>query len=341
MTWLRVRRLLAWPAIAAIGAVAAALWFLIAVRPEHGIPGVLQIVAPHLALAALALVPLTLLDRRRAGAIAVAALVVAVGVRFGDDWLSLPPATPAPGSAHLQALTWNLEAEARPAADTVAMLRLVPADVVALQELGPGTAAAIEADATLTARYPYRALVPRGADLLGLGILSRFPIADPTFGVDPALQEATVDLGGGRSLTVLNAHTIHVGVDRAGRRGPPIGLDTAERDADLTVIRDRVEARIAAGRSVVLLGDLNLAASEPAFDRFITGLSEVHRAVGEGPGWTWRPVQLELLGSGLLRIDHVIVSPDIEPLGIAGRCPEIGDHCLVEAGLSIPPGAAG
>ena len=77
MTWLHVRRLLAWPAIAAIGAVAAALWFLIAFRPEHGIPGVLQIVAPHLALAALALVPLTLLDRRRAGAIAVAALAPA------------------------------------------------------------------------------------------------------------------------------------------------------------------------------------------------------------------------------------------------------------------------
>ena len=340
MTWLHVRRLLAWPAIAAIGAVAAALWFLIAFRPEHGIPGVLQIVAPHLALAALALVPLTLLDRRRAGAIAVAALVVAVGVRFGDDWLSLPATAPA-GSTHLQVLTWNLEAEARPAGDTVAMLRLVPADVVGLQELGPGTADAIEADPTLTARYPYRVLVPRGADLLGLGILSRFPIADPTFGVDPALQEATVDLGAGRSLTVLNAHTIHVGVDRAGRRGPPIGLDTAERDADLAVIRDRVEARIAAGGSVVLLGDLNLAASEPAFDRFIAGLTEVHRAVGEGPGWTWRPVQLELLGSGLLRIDHVIVSPDLTPLGIAGRCPDIGDHCLVEAGLAIPARSGG
>jgi hypothetical protein len=84
-----------------------------------------------------------------------------------------------------------------------------------------------------------------------------------------------------------------------------------------------------------MLGDLNTAASEPAFDRFVEGLRDVHREVGFGPGWTWRPIRLEFLGFGLVRIDHVVVSADIVPTSIDVTCPPVGDHCLVRAGLAL------
>ncbi len=65
------------------------------------------------------------------------------------------------------------------------------------------------------------------------------------------------------------------------------------------------------------------------------GLRDVHAQVGFGTGWTWRPIRLEFLGLGVLRIDHVIVSPDITPIAIDERCPAVGDHCLVQAELRL------
>jgi hypothetical protein len=39
---------------------------------------------------------------------------------------------------------------------------------------------------------------------------------------------------------------------------------------------------------------------------------------------------------GFLRIDHVVVSAQIAPLGIDIACPPVGDHCLVRARLAVP-----
>ena len=103
-------------------------------------------------------------------------------------------------------------------------------------------------------------------------------------------------------------------------------------------IRDAFDVRAASGTPVLLLGDLNTAASEPAFGRLVRGLRDVHAEVGLGTGWTWRPIRLEFLGLGLLRIDHVIVSPDVTPLAIGETCPAIGDHCLVHATVAVADG---
>ncbi len=112
----------------------------------------------------------------------------------------------------------------------------------------------------------------------------------------------------------------------------------AQRNADLVAIRGRIDARAAGGLPVLLLGDLNTASSEPAFDRFVAGLRDVHAEVGEGTGWTWRPLGFEFLGLGLIRIDHVVVTPGSVPTGAGIACPTVGDHCLVRAELAIPGG---
>jgi endonuclease/exonuclease/phosphatase (EEP) superfamily protein YafD len=321
-------------ALAGVFVIAALEWGLLLIRPEHGPLAVLQVLAPHLALAGLALVPFSLLEVRPASIVTGVVLAVVVGLRFGGDWVS--GGAPSPGAARgLEVITWNLEVGATSAAASVEFLRAHDADIVALQELQPEAAAAIEADPALVSRYPYRALNPR-RDVLGLGILSRVPIIDATFELDPAVQEARLDLGGGRTIALINAHPMHAEMQLLANL--PIGLDSTIRNADLELIRGRIDVLVERGLPVVLLGDLNTASSEPAFERFVDGLRDVHAEVGFGTGWTWRPSRLEFLGLGLVRIDHVIVSPEITPLSIGGACPPVGDHCLVNARVAIPDG---
>jgi vancomycin resistance protein VanJ len=332
----RARRATARIALAGIVVIAAAEWLLLLLRPEAGLAGALQVVAPHLALIGLVLVPFSFVAGRRAFLAMPAALllVVGIGLRFGSEWVSLPRAGSSPDAMQLHVVTWNLEVGSRPGVDTAEMIGRSPADIVAVQELRPNAAAAIDADPAIVARYPYRILVPRD-DVGGMGLLSRLPLTRPTFQLDPIIQSARMDLGGGRRLAIVNVHPFHAELERAGSVGLPVGLDPARRNADLQDIRSRIEASIQAGTSVILLGDLNTATSEPAFDRFVQGLRDVHREVGNGPGWTWRPIRLEFLGFGLVGIDHVVVSPDITPTSVVVTCPVAGDHCLVDAGVAI------
>jgi vancomycin resistance protein VanJ len=320
-------------ATASVATIALVEWALAILRPEGGPLGVLQIVAPHMALVGLVFVPLALLGRRRGGVVATVALVAVSTIRFGGMWFSAPPAGPAAGALRIDVATWNLEVESRPGAATTAFLEATTADIVGLQELQPDAAAAIDADPVLRTRFPYRELHPRD-DVVGLGLLSRYPISNATFGLGPAIQEATLDLGSGRTVAVLNVHPLHADIATLGGTRLPIGLDVDQRNADLVAIRARVDTRIAAGRPVLLLGDMNTADSEPAFDRLAAGLRDVHAEVGEGTGWSWRPIRLEFLGLGLLRIDHVIASPAWQPVSIADICPPVGDHCLPM--LSVP-----
>jgi len=330
----RLRHVLARLALAAVAVIATIEWLLLLLRPEDGPLGVLQIFAPHLALFGLLLVVICLFERRTRSAVAVLALALVVGLRFGGDWVSLPATAPS-GSTNLDVATWNLEVASRPGVDSVAFLHGRPADIVALQELRPETAAAIEADPALVERYPYRVLVPLD-DFWGMGLLSRLPILASQYEHDPAIQVIQLDLGGGRRLAVVNAHPAHSDIESLGSTSVPLGLDTAARNAALDVVRGHIDGLIGQGLPVVMLGDLNTTASEPAFDRFVSGLREAHQDVGVGPGWTWRPSRLEFTGMGFLRIDHVVVSPQIAPLSIGTACPPVGDHCLVSVRVAVP-----
>jgi endonuclease/exonuclease/phosphatase (EEP) superfamily protein YafD len=308
---------------------------LLALRPESGLGGLLQLVAPHLALIGLVLAfPALLWIPIRVAIVADLLLVGVLVIRFGTAWLSLPPAQPPADAERISMNTWNLQVGARSPDETVAFLRAHPADVIALQELLPADAAAIEADPELVARYPYRLLdTPRSSD--GLGLLSRFPLLDHTFRLEPLLQQATLDLGEGRLVQIVHTHPQHSDLRLLPGIGLPIGMNVTGRNAELGLIRSRVDAARANGPTI-LVGDLNTAPTEPAFDRLASGLLDVQQEVGQGPGWTWRPGPLEALGLGLLAIDHVIVTPGIEPLAIGSACPPVGDHCLVSTELAIP-----
>lgn len=311
-------------------AVAALLVVLPILAPRSGPLALANILSVHLALAALVLVPFAVVRRGAALRSSLAVLGLVVVLRFGGEWLSLPPSADTSDDLFRTA-SWNLELGARAGDDAVEGITTLDVDIVALQELGPDHARAITESERLAERYPHQALYP-DPTVFGMGLLSSWPIVRIASHQDPALIEAVLDVGG-KPITVITAHPL------AGRfvlAGPlPVALDSAKRDASLERIRDRIDAAIARGETVVVLGDFNVAPTEPGFAGLTDGLRDAHAEVGQGPGWTWRPSRLEWMRMGLLRIDHALSSPDLAPVSIKEDCSQAGDHCIVEASYSL------
>ena len=315
--------------------VAVAVLVLGSLPFEDGPLGVLSILAPYVALAALALVPVVVVARSRRLALPLLVLAIVFAGRFGTEWWSFPPAAvdeEGSGGAPttIDVITWNVEAGVAAGPAVVEMLNRHPVDLVAIEELTPHVAAAIEADPRLTDRYPYMTLRPSD-DVSGIGLLSRFPMSDPSFQSPPIRLETTIDMDG-RSIVVIAAHPFHADISTTA--GFPSGLRTGDRNHDLELLRERVAELDARGEDVLLLGDFNTALTEPAFSRLTSGLRDAHAEVGVGPGWTWRPARFSFLGIGLLRIDLVLSTAALAPQRIAVDCPAVGDHCLVEATLA-------
>jgi endonuclease/exonuclease/phosphatase (EEP) superfamily protein YafD len=320
-----VTRILAiYPAV-----VAALLVVLAVLAPRSGILALATIFSSHLTLVALALVPIALVRRGTALRWSLAVLALVALLRFGGEWISLPPTVDG-RDALLRAASWNLEIGARDGESATRTISELDVDVVALQELGPDHVRAIAHSSALSNLYPGRALYP-DAGVYGMGLLSRWPILRVENHLEPALIEAVIDVGG-RPVTIITAHPL---AGRLSMVGPfPVALDSAKRDLALRGIRARVDAAIARGESVIVLGDFNVTPNEPAHRELVDGLRDAHAEAGQGPGWTWRPSSLEWAGLGVIRIDHVFSSPDLAPVSIAEDCSRVGDHCIVEASFA-------
>ena len=84
------------------------------------------------------------IDRGRWSATPVLVLLLVLGARFGAEWLSLPAAQ---GDGRLlTVMSWNLEFGSRSPESVSDVIVEHDADVVALQELTPATATALEDD---------------------------------------------------------------------------------------------------------------------------------------------------------------------------------------------------
>jgi endonuclease/exonuclease/phosphatase (EEP) superfamily protein YafD len=260
--------------------------------------------------------------------------LIIFATRFGPDWISLP-ARPTGTAPQIAVLSWNTYVDNRQPLSIPTTLRTSPATVVALQELTVAQSDAIRDDVELQRRYPWRMLVPGGAD--GMGLLSSHPILEQGRLNNPTLPDAfpalwaRLNVGEGRSLLVVNAHP------RPGRIGfrsdPPIptDFDPTTRDAEIRYIHEFVALKLAQGERVLLMGDFNVTDREPAYRELVAGLQDAHAAVGIGPGHTWRHARIMHYGFALLRIDYLLASPDIRPLSATSDCtPRGGDHCIVQ-----------
>ena len=306
--------------------VVAQVAFTAFVPQPSGALALVPILAPHLLLSTLLVVPVAVLLREPILRVAVAVSLAACVVMLGSEWFSWPSGESS--SAQIAFTSWNRQVGARTPGEVVSALREQDADVIALQELTNGDAAAIQADEILRSRYPYRLLAP-DPTVLGLGVLSAYPISAQHLDQDPPSQTVHLDLGQGRRMVVVNVHPL------PGRIGA-MSFDGTRRDEDLRRLRARVDRLLDGEDPVVVIGDLNVASSEPAYRTFAEGFLDVHREVGQGPGWTWRPNRLAWLGIAVLRIDYVLAGPSLVPLTESIDCSRPGDHCMVLVTVGIP-----
>ena len=117
----------------------------------------------------------------------------------------------------------------------------------------------------------------------------------------------------------------------------PAFADNTARLANRDALRAALDAPLAAGEPVILLGDFNVTDREPGYRDLTRGLTDAQMAVGMGPGTTWRPSELDWLPFGLLRIDMVLTGGGVRPLRIDADCtPRGSDHCLVRARVELP-----
>ena len=306
------------------------------IAPRTGPLALANILSAHLALAGLVFTPIAI-KRRSAPGLRSALLVLAgaATIRFGGEWFSVPPNIDS-ADRPLRTATWNLELGARAGEGAVQGLGELDVDVVALQELGPDHVRAMNSSLDLSNRFPARELHPDDG-VLGIGLLSRYPIVKASYTTEPSTIEAVLDVDG-RAVTVITAHPLPGSI---GRLGPlPLTFDARNRDVELLRVKNLAGYATDRGETVIVLGDFNVAPTEPGYADLVEGLRDAHVEVGEGPGWTWRPSSLEWTGLGFLRIDLALSGRGAQPLAVAERCGLPGDHCQLQATFRLVPPSA-
>ncbi|GAA3743348.1 endonuclease/exonuclease/phosphatase family protein [Micromonospora maritima] len=162
------------------------------------------------------------------------------------------------------------------------------------------------------------------------------PAADPVWG-DAVLTRYPVRSGRTRPLTAHGAPTgaqaLGVTLDLGGRElavvathlQPPPGRDPVEQAREVAAF-----ARgYAAGRPLVLGGDLNTEPDDPAFAEF-TRAGLVDALAGARPLWT-SPAD-----DPRAQIDHVFVSPGLTAAGVRAPRTEASDHLPVTLAVTVP-----
>jgi endonuclease/exonuclease/phosphatase (EEP) superfamily protein YafD len=241
----------------------------------------------------------------------------------------------APDATRLAVATWNLERGGVSGRSAVSVLAERPASVVALQELTPAVAEAIEADARVRDVYPHRILRP-DPGYVGMALLSTVPLDEVDESRDPAAVWARVRLPDGPAVRLVNAHPFPASIRGIGP--VPVGYDPQRRDRSITLVRAIADDLIARGEHVLVLGDFNVTEREPAYEELTAGLHDAHLEVGQGPGFSWRPAPLKGLPLGVVRIDYLLGSRRVRPQSISTDCtPRGSDHCLVRGVFELPP----
>nr|WP_276602605.1 endonuclease/exonuclease/phosphatase family protein [Nannocystis pusilla] len=262
--------------------------------------------------------------RRRRLVIAAAILLLAELWQVAPFWLARPPAAGAPALrlVHFNGLSSNPR---KP--EAVAWLADTAADVVVVQEVDAGWAAA------LTALPDHVALesVPR-ADNFGMTLLVRHGFQDRVVrtwreelvpGIPALAAELALE---GRRIAVLAVHTL-----------PPVSRDYAERrDAQLARAAAWADEQRAAGRLPVIVGDLNASPFSAPLRRLLAdgGLVDSQRGFGLQASWPVGPPLPRIA------IDHCLHDP---ALVTAARAlgPALGsDHLAVRVDLAWPAGQA-
>jgi|GEM_PF-877033 len=313
---------LAWSTVAPLATIAGARL----VAHDAAFPLIaINSFTPWIYLPAWGALAVALTHRQRALAVAAAALIALhLAWSLPGAVVAAPLAREPQRAPSLRVATANLLASNTSTDATVRALAEAQLDLLVVEELTPGWAAALDASALgddLTTRF----VVPRD-DCFGIGIYTRHPL----------LTRATIDLEGvpllhatlelhGRPLTVFAVHTL-----------PPRTMAYAR-------IWDRQMARLAQlvaqeRGAVVVLGDLNATAQARNYQRLVAGrLRGAHEDRGRGLATTWPNGTFP---APPIRLDHVLVSPELAVRSVRELLANGSDHAPVVADIALLRGRA-
>jgi endonuclease/exonuclease/phosphatase (EEP) superfamily protein YafD len=203
-------------------------------------------------------------------------------------------------------------------------IRATAPDLVALQELDPDGAAGLQRSGVL-ARFPYAVTELRKSPS-GIGLWSRLPVADSqvqdVHGM--AVIKATILVGSHR----LHLYTVHTVA--------PLGDDRVRWQAQLRWVEEEIRREPG---PLVVAGDFNATRYHPSFRLLLSDrLEDAHERRGRGWATTWPRDRWPL--PPLMRLDHVLVSPDIGVRSVREGLGQGSDHRPIIAELVLRSGAA-
>jgi vancomycin resistance protein VanJ len=284
----------------------------------------------------LLLVPATLLMRTRWMYIVTALPLVVFLSLFGARFVpSL--GTTVDGGTRLRAVTFNQLFLNTNTENLLAAIRAQHADLVALQELVPPVAEAMERD--LKTVFPYQILAPSN-NVGGVGLLSRYPL-EPAAGVDGAQGQWAILHVGMEKISVVNVHVHFSGISRI--RSQRFGslsyfrmYDTRGRLSQDNALLQAVQ-KVSGG--LIMMGDFNTGDREPGYAVLASELHDAFAETGWGFGFTFPnhkrmgPITIPV---PLVRIDYIWTGGSVVPVAAHVNCDAGGsDHCMVVADLRV------
>jgi endonuclease/exonuclease/phosphatase (EEP) superfamily protein YafD len=266
----------------------------------------------------LPLIPITLVAwkfRARDLALGSVIAIVAATILFGE--MFAPKISPMTATPTLRVMTYNMLGHTNHADAVVATIRESDADVIAIQELNPNAADALQRD--LLREYPYQILDPHDG-VAGLGVISRYPLRLSTdtlpgrwIGAPQLLQ---LDWQG-TPVTILHVHTIPTTAFIDFIRIPQsIEASIRNREENMRALA----AYVAAHRDepIIGTGDFNMTDQNTSYRIIASELRDTWREAGWGLGHTFPSTNLNamplpsLANSSpfmwLVRIDYIFHS---------------------------------
>jgi len=270
--------------------------------------------APWLLLVLLPILSLAILSRQTWLARWLLLLLILVGGHYRTQFIPQADAVqatapPASQAAWLTVMTFNVNYRNDEVSAIAALIRAEQPDLVALQEVTGPVMTALAA--TLTPDYPY-ALIAEGIESRQ-GLISRYPLThQPPPSPEPPkrILRAIVETPTG-PISVWNLHS-------------RVGLKQALWRAQYSTLQQVAEEVAQTTGPIIVLGDFNTTDQTETYRLLASQLTDVHRAVGRGFGFTfpgrttvpdsWRYIAGWPTFGPLVRIDMVLVSPHFVPL---------------------------
>jgi endonuclease/exonuclease/phosphatase (EEP) superfamily protein YafD len=258
--------------------------------------------------------------RRRALA-AAGALLAAVQVA----WL-VPEVHPqgrvdlaALTAPHLRVFSANLRVDNTHIAAVVAEIRAADPDVLSLQEYDTENRAAFEASGLLAA-YPYQVTFEQDS-VFGALLASRVPFR----------RTSAIEVGErGMPLGILDTPIGPVAVACVHLNRPitteEYRLWASQNDVLRIMVRDRTEP-------MILAGDFNATTQNGPFRAVLrAGIVDAHQSLGDGLSSSWPKVGPL---PRLLRLDHVLVTPELVVTRVRNGRGAGSDHAPVIADIAL------